>query len=58
MGRHCYTKTTYRLNKLLLGNLRTNREREILPSSQGAFAIDQSAFSNLALYVITGLIIV
>ena len=32
--RHCYRKTTSRLTKLLLGNLRTNRERVILPSSR------------------------
>ena len=34
MRRHCSRNTTSRLNKLLLGNLRTNRERLILPSSQ------------------------
>ena len=32
--RHCYRKTTSRLKKLLLGNLRTNGERVILPSSR------------------------
>ena len=32
--RHCYRKTTSRLNELLLGHLRTNRERVILPSSR------------------------
>ena len=32
--RHCYRKTTPPLSKLLLGKLRTNRERVILPSSQ------------------------
>ena len=31
---NCYRKTTARLNKLLLGDLRTNRERVILPSSR------------------------
>ena len=52
-------KTTSRLNKLLLGNLRTNRGRVILPSSRSKIKkkntvfIDQSAFSNFALYVIT-----
>ena len=51
-------KTTSRLNKLLLGNLRTNRERVIFPYSRSknkkknTFFIDQSAFSNFALYVI------
>ena len=50
--RHCYRKTTSRLNKLLLGNLRTNRERVILPSSlskinqKNTLFIDQSALSN------------
>ena len=29
---HCYRKTTSRLNRLLLGNQRTNREPEILPN--------------------------
>ena len=53
-----YRKETSQLNKLLLGNLRTNRERVILPSSQSKIKkknmvfIDQSAFSNFALYVI------
>ena len=32
--RHCYRKTTARLNKKLLSNLRTIRERVILPSSR------------------------
>ena len=32
--RHCYRKTTRPLSKLLLGKLRTNRERVILLSSQ------------------------
>ena len=56
--RHCYRKTTSRLNKLLLGNWRTNRERVILPSSQSKIKkkntlfIDQPAFSNFALRVI------
>jgi len=42
----------------LLGNLRTNRERVILPSSQSKMKkkntpfMDQSAFSNFALYLI------
>ena len=44
-------------NELLLGNLRTNRERVILPSSQkklrkNTLLIDQSVFTNFALYVI------
>jgi len=44
----------------LLGNLKTNRERVILPSSQAKLRkntlfIDQSAFSNFALYVIRAL---
>ena len=56
--RHWYRKTTSRVNKLLLGNLRTNRERVILPSSQSkskkknTLFVDLSAFSNFALYVI------
>ena len=43
---------------LLFGNLRTNRERVIFASSQATLGeknthfIDQSAFSNFALYVI------
>ena len=46
------------LNKLLLGNLKANHEWVILPSSQSKIKkkntlfIDQSAFSNFALYVI------
>ena len=42
---------------MLLGDLRTNRERVILPSSRklrkNTLFIDQSAFSNFARYVIT-----
>ena len=51
------------LNKLLLGNLRTNREWVILPSSQSKIKkkitlfIDQSTFSNFPLYVINDLIV-
>ena len=45
MRRHCYRKTNSRLNKLLLGNLRTNRERVILPSSQSK--IKKKNFSSL-----------
>ena len=49
--------TTSRKHKLLLGNLRTNRERLILLSSQpkvrkNTHFIDQSAFSNFAFYVV------
>ena len=60
--RHCQRKTTSSLKKLLLGNLKTNRERVILLSSQNkikkknSLFIDQSTFSNFALYVINGLI--
>ena len=49
--RHCCRKTTSRLNELLLGDLRTNRERVILPSSRSKIKkkntlfIDQSAQS-------------
>ena len=57
--RHRYRRTTSPLNKQLLGNLRTNRERVILPSLQSKIKkkntpfIDQSACSNFALYVIS-----
>ena len=55
--RHCCRETTSRLNELLLGDLRTNRERVILPSSRSKIKkntlfIDQSAFSNFARYLI------
>ena len=48
---------TSRLNKLLLGNLRHNRQRVVCPLYKtklrnDALFIDQSAFSNPALYVI------
>ena len=51
-------ETTSLLNKLFLGNLRTNHEPIILPSSQSKINkkttpfLDQSAFSNIVLYVI------
>ena len=47
------------MKKLLLGNLRTNCEGVMLPSSESKIKkkktifIDQSAFSTFALYVIT-----
>jgi len=55
-------KKTSRLNKLLLGNLRTNPERVILPSSRSKIRkkktlfVDQSAFSNFCpLYYYPGI---
>ena len=47
--------TTFQQHRLLLGNLRTNREQVILPSSQAKLRentpfIDQLAFGNFALY--------
>ena len=50
-------KTISRLNKLLLGNLRTNRERVTLPPHNAKLRnntlfVNQSAFINFSLYVI------
>ena len=52
------TEKNVSINKLLLGNLRTNRERVILPSRKNTLFIDQSAFSNFALYVIIDIIVI